>query len=273
MRRGELDEEAAAVHPYRNMLTRAIGVHSEVEIDEWLVDPVAGDRFLLCSDGLTNEVSDDAIAERLSIGQDPSATARGLVHLANERGGRDNSTALVVDVQIDDIDGESDQGSVEHEDGGETPGVSPAEESTPEKIAAVDAFELGTKSSSSYPKKQRSWLNDRVGISVATVLIALVLLIASAAMVATIGWYARDGYHVGVVANHVVIQKGRVGGLLWFNPTLEEWTEIQVAQLNDQDQRNLIAGKPLTDLAEAREFLAQLRTRLVDPDSESRGGG
>ena len=92
-------------------------------------------------------------------------------------------------------------------------------------------------------------------------------------MVATIGWYARDGYHVGVVANHVVIQKGRVGGLLWFNPTLEEWTEIQVAQLNDQDQRNLIAGKPLTDLAEAREFLAQLRTRLVDPDSESRGGG
>jgi hypothetical protein len=54
---------------------------------------------------------------------------------------------------------------------------------------------------------------------------------------------------------------------------LEEWTEIQVAQLNDQDQRNLIAGKPLTDLAEAREFLAQLRTRLVDPDSESRGGG
>ncbi|MCS5675412.1 MAG: Stp1/IreP family PP2C-type Ser/Thr phosphatase [Acidimicrobiales bacterium] len=273
MRRGELDEEAAAVHPYRNMLTRAIGVHSEVEIDEWLVDPVAGDRFLLCSDGLTNEVSDDAIAERLSIGQDPSATARELVHLANERGGRDNSTALVVDVQIDDIDGESDQGSVEHEDGGETPGVSPAEESTPEKIAATDAFELRTKSSSSYPKKQRSWLNDRVGISVATVLIASVLLIASAAMVATIGWYARDGYHVGVVANHVVIQKGRVGGLLWFNPTLEEWTEIQVAQLNDQDQRNLIAGKPLTDLAQAREFLAQLRTRLVDPDSESRGGG
>ena len=101
----------------------------------------------------------------------------------------------------------------------------------------------------------------------------MVLLIASAAMLATIGWYARDGFHIGVVADQVVIQKGRAGGLLWFDPTLEEWTKIQVTQLNTQDQRSLIVGKQFTDLAEARTFVEQLRTRLVDPTDEVQGDG
>ena len=78
---------------------------------------------------------------------------------------------------------------------------------------------------------------------------------------------------MGVVANHVVIQKGRIGGLLWFNPTLEDWTEIQFAQLDDKDQRRLLAGKEVADLAEARAFVAQLRTRLVDPTDESLSDG
>ena len=104
IRRGEIDEEAAAVHPYRNMLTRAIGVHAEVEIDEWVLDPVAGDRFMLCSDGLTNELDDSEIAEQLALEQDPSATAKALVALANNRGGRDNSTVLIVDVHVELVD-------------------------------------------------------------------------------------------------------------------------------------------------------------------------
>ncbi|MDG2024742.1 MAG: Stp1/IreP family PP2C-type Ser/Thr phosphatase [Actinomycetota bacterium] len=273
MRRGELDEEAAAVHPYRNMLTRAIGVHPEVDIDEWLVDPVAGDRFLLCSDGLTNEVDDTAIAEQLSISEDPGATAKALVRLANEHGGRDNSTALVVDIQIDDIDNKNDPEVTQQEDSEPAQVILPSEDSSSEPITPAGAFESPPKTSSSSATSQRSWLNDRVGISVAAVIISIVLLIASAAMLATIGWYARDGYHVGVVADQVVIQKGRVGGLLWFDPTLEEWTTIQVIQLNAQDQRNLVAGKQFTDLAEARNFVVQLRTRLVGPTDESRGDG
>jgi len=273
MRRGELDEEAAAVHPYRNMLTRAIGVHPEVDIDEWLIDPVAGDRFLLCSDGLTNEVDDNAIAEQLSIGEDPSATAQRLVRLANEHGGRDNSTAVVVDIQIDDIDNENDPEVVQRGDGENAQVVLPSEESSSKTITPATALESTPKSSSSSVKRHRSWLNDRVGISVAAVVISMVLLIASTAMLATIGWYARDGFHIGVVADQVVIQKGRVGGLLWFDPTLEEWTKIQVTQLNTQDQRSLIAGKQFTDLAEARTFVVQLRTRLVGPTDEARGDG
>ena len=268
MRRGELDAEAAAVHPYRNMLTRAIGVHADVEIDEWLIDPVGGDRFLLCSDGLTNEIDDDEIAKQLSSSHDPSTTAKALVNLANTSGGRDNSTVLIVDVQIDDIDAEDD-----HDADDEFTGALLADGSTSERIAVPEGVGLAANASPDHPKKQRSWLNDRVGVGLGAVLISLVLLIASVAMLATIGWYARDGYHVGVVANHVVIQKGRIGGLLWFNPTLEDWTEIQFAQLDDKDQRRLLAGKEVADLAEARAFVAQLRTRLVDPTDESLSDG
>ncbi|MED5173112.1 MAG: Stp1/IreP family PP2C-type Ser/Thr phosphatase, partial [Actinomycetota bacterium] len=197
MRRGELDAEAAAVHPYRNMLTRAIGVHADVEIDEWLIDPVGGDRFLLCSDGLTNEIDDDEIAKQLSSSHDPSTTAKALVNLANKSGGRDNSTVLIVDVQIDDIDAEDD-----HDADDESTGALPAEGSTSERIAVPEGVDLAANASPDHPKKQRSWLNDRVGVGLGAVLISLVLLIASVAMLATIGWYARDGYHVGVVANH-----------------------------------------------------------------------
>ena len=273
MRRGELDAEAAAVHPYRNMLTRAIGVHADVEIDEWLIDPVGGDRFLLCSDGLTNEIDDDEIAKQLSSSHDPSTTAKALVNLANKSGGRDNSTVLIVDVQIDDIEAEDDHDAGELEVGDEFTGALLAEGSTSERIAVPEGVELAANASPDHPKKQRSWLNDRVGVGLGAVLISLVLLIASVAMLATIGWYARDGYHVGVVANHVVIQKGRIGGLLWFNPTLEDWTEIQFAQLDDKDQRRLLAGKEVADLAEARAFVAQLRTRLVAPTDESLSDG
>ena len=273
MRRGELDAEAAAVHPYRNMLTRAIGVHADVEIDEWLIEPVGGDRFLLCSDGLTNEIDDDEIAKQLSSSHDPSTTAKALVNLANTSGGRDNSTVLIVDVQIDDIEAEDDHDAGELEVDDEFTGALLAEGSTSERIAVPEGVELAANASPDHPKKQRSWLNDRVGVGLGAVLISLVLLLASVAMLATIGWYARDGYHVGVVANHVVIQKGRIGGLLWFNPTLEDWTEIQFAQLDDKDQRRLLAGKEVADLAEARAFVAQLRTRLVDPTDESLSDG
>ena len=178
---------------------------------------------------------------------------------------------LVVNVQIDDIDSEDDEDLTEPQDSDKSQVVSMEDESNPEIIDSTDALELPSKRSSSHPKKQRSWLNDRVGISLGAVIISLVLLIAAGAMVATIGWYARDGYHVGVVADQVVIQKGRVGGLLWFDPTLEQWTEIQVAQLNNQDLRRLTSGKQLADLAEAQAFVAALRTRLVDPTSEALG--
>ena len=64
MARGELSEAEAAVHPHRHILTRALGISPQVEVDVWEVVPVEGDRYLLCSDGLSNEVVPDVIAQR-----------------------------------------------------------------------------------------------------------------------------------------------------------------------------------------------------------------
>ena len=65
MRHGEMTEAEAAVHPQRHILTRALGVSSEVETDMWELQLRAGDRVLLCSDGLTNEVGIDEMADVL----------------------------------------------------------------------------------------------------------------------------------------------------------------------------------------------------------------
>ena len=106
MRHGEMTEEEAAVHPQRHILTRALGVSSDVEADMWELELRSGDRVLLCSDGLTNEVSTEEMAEILREVDDPDEAARRLVDAANEHGGADNITVVIVDVQVgEDGDG------------------------------------------------------------------------------------------------------------------------------------------------------------------------
>ena len=109
MRHGEMTEAEAAVHPQRHILTRALGVSSEVETDMWELHLRSGDRVLLCSDGLTNEVGMDEMTDVLVALSDPEAAARRLVEVANEHGGSDNITVIVVDVQVgeDGSDAES----------------------------------------------------------------------------------------------------------------------------------------------------------------------
>lgn len=99
VRTGELSARDAASHPRRHVLTRALGIEPEVEVDAWLVRPLDGDRLLLCSDGLINEVEDGAIAAVLAEVADPAEAAQELVKLALEHGGSDNVTVVVVHVQ------------------------------------------------------------------------------------------------------------------------------------------------------------------------------
>ena len=100
MRHGEISEEEAAVHPQRHILTRALGISTEVETDMWELQLRSGDRILLCSDGLSNELSNEQIADVLTTEPDPEAAAHQLVELANEHGGSDNITVIVVDVLV-----------------------------------------------------------------------------------------------------------------------------------------------------------------------------
>src|SRR4051794_788243 len=102
VREGRLTPEEAAVHPQRHVLTRVLGMGPEVDVDCYPILPYRGDRFLLCSDGLINEVSESQIASVLRRLADPAEAARELVAMAKESGGHDNITVVVVDVVDDD---------------------------------------------------------------------------------------------------------------------------------------------------------------------------
>jgi protein phosphatase len=91
MRVGMLRPDEAEEHPGRHTLLRALGTEDEVKVDVARVDARPGDRFVLCSDGLSGVVSDEEIARLLSGNALPGAV-EGLVALANERGGPDNVT-------------------------------------------------------------------------------------------------------------------------------------------------------------------------------------
>ncbi len=94
---GYITQAEAQVHPRRHVVTRALGTGTETEADYWLVPLEDGDRMLVCSDGLTGEVSDDGIHSALSALPDPQDVVDSLIQAALRSGGRDNITVVVVD--------------------------------------------------------------------------------------------------------------------------------------------------------------------------------
>lgn len=97
VRDGRLTVEEAAVHPHRSILSRALGTEARAKIDEFTVDLLPGDVLLLCSDGLSGPVADDALLLALTR-SDPQAAAERLILEARRQGGPDNITAVVVRV-------------------------------------------------------------------------------------------------------------------------------------------------------------------------------
>ncbi|BDZ39604.1 PP2C family protein-serine/threonine phosphatase [Microbacterium suwonense] len=94
---GEITPEQAKSDRRRNIITRAIGAGSVGDADYWLFPAEIGDRMLVCSDGLTTELSDERIAEVLGAESDPQRAADILTADAVQAGGRDNVTVVVVD--------------------------------------------------------------------------------------------------------------------------------------------------------------------------------
>ncbi len=98
IRAGELSEQEAQAHPHRHVLTRALGIGPDLEIDHAGVPCQPGDRLVLCTDGLVKELSDDDIGTALALEEEPTLVADKLVTSAVERGAEDNVTAMVIDV-------------------------------------------------------------------------------------------------------------------------------------------------------------------------------
>jgi serine/threonine protein phosphatase PrpC len=95
---GVLDEAGARHHPQRNVVTRSLGSSPAPEADIDVYQPVLGERLLICSDGLTNELMDAEIAQVLQVEGEPERAAAELVRRANQSGGRDNTTVVVIEV-------------------------------------------------------------------------------------------------------------------------------------------------------------------------------
>lgn len=96
---GLITPEQARTHRARNIVTRSLGMGGEVQVDLWVLPQTPGERFLVCSDGLNSELDDAAIEDILATHPEPAPAAAALVEAAVARGGRDNVTAIVVNVE------------------------------------------------------------------------------------------------------------------------------------------------------------------------------
>ncbi len=268
---GRLSKEEAEFHPRRNVITRAIGVDPEVPADLFLLDPVAGDRFLLCSDGLFRELNDDQITAMLRRLNNPEDAARELVAEAKFRGGNDNITVIVVDAidpemvldttdasAIDEAGGRDDTDSAGRRD--DTHGAGRRDDThggrrddTHGAGGRDDTHEGGTRRASGMRPRRRMFT-----LRVAVFMLGLLTLLALAA--AGIAWYARTSYFVGLTGNHITIFQGRPGGVLWFQPTVADATGVTTANVESRHLPALAAGQQEPSLSAARQFVNSMVT-------------
>ena len=98
VRMGEMDASEAKSHPDKNIITRAVGAFDELEIDFFEEHVQAGDEILMCTDGLSNMVDDTDIRQIIQTGRDVVEKVQHLVEAANRGGGKDNITALIIEI-------------------------------------------------------------------------------------------------------------------------------------------------------------------------------
>jgi protein phosphatase len=236
---GIITPEAARVHPRRNIVTRALGIDRSVMVDVFTHFVRTGDRIVLCSDGLVDEVADTEIARVLGQHTDPQETAEALVMVANTNGGRDNTTVIVVDV-LDDIS---------------EPIASSAPDNTaPMQSPSVDAVAVGA-GAVAVKKKSR--------IGMVLFWSALVAIVLSG--ITIVGVYARSGYFIGFDEDsRVAVYRGRVGGVLWFSPTIDTQTTLSGADLPEDVLRDVALNRTFTSSTMASKYLALIRIAIID---------
>ena len=251
-RQGRLTRAEAAVHPQRNILTRALGIDKAVMVDSWEIVPIVGDRYLICSDGLFNEVDDNRLAATLRRLADPGEAARELIRLANESGGRDNITCIIVDV-VDDSG----------RDPAAAPGVtrvSPVVALTPSGESVAARAVGGDASVDGEPRRRRRPGGDRPHSRftwrVALFVVAFVAIIGAA--VGAVYWTGTSTYYVTFNGQQVAIYQGKPGGVLWVSPELVEVTSLSADQVPAAARLDIQVGREQPTLAEAQRYVENL---------------
>jgi protein phosphatase len=243
---GEITESEAEMHPHRSILTRALGVEETLEVDEAFVDLREGDRLLLCTDGLTSMVDDERIREVLSTVPDPREAAERLVRVANEAGGIDNITVVVLDAAADG----PPQGRAVAETG-----------SIPAPPVHHDTVPApGPPPSSSGRTAARAATARRVGVR-AGVAVAAVVLVAFAVRL-----YLDTQWFVGVSNGRVAIFRGvpaEVAGFHLSSVVVETSIPAEDAEALALYRDDLSDGITADDREGAEAIVEQIRTDVA----------
>jgi protein phosphatase len=255
---GQLSEAEADYHPQRHVLTRALGVDRDVNVDCLQILPVRGDRYLLCSDGLSREVSDSQLASVLRRLADPDSAAKELVAQARAHGGNDNITVVIVDVVDDDDRAVAASAALADDPGLVIPSEIGKKE---EKGEATEVSGRGGRSRRAR-RHQMSRPHARP-VTFRVVAFTIILLVLVAGVIAAIGVYARGSYFVGVDHDQLTVYKGKPGGLLWFQPTVVEHTGVAATDVLATRLSDLQSGKEEASLNEARQYVHNLQTEAA----------
>ncbi len=213
VRMGRLTPEEAQTHPRRHQLTRVLGVEEAVEVDLQSIEAQPGDRILLCSDGLSNELSDSQIAEIAATDEPLEAIVENLVAAARAAGGHDNITAVLV--EFDTVD--AAPAPFKHTVGKDRP------------VAVA----------TSAPVVRRRGRARRFTWRVAASL--LVLGAVAFGAVKIIHWYAYSTYYLAIdpTTQKIAVYQGQPQGVFWYHPILVADTNYPASQVLPADLTTL----------------------------------
>ncbi|CAB4871836.1 unannotated protein [freshwater metagenome] len=219
VREGRISKEEAAVHPRRHQLTRVLGMEEALDGDTGVLSVRVGDRLLLCSDGLTNEVSDTELVELASAPITLDDAVASLVARACANGGHDNITVALLEVESVSVD---------------VPQIAV----TPSGVMAIPARQSTTARSSETVMRRRRrtlprWITWRTGIFTS----ALAGLVAAVFVI--LGWFASASYYLGDNQGLIAVYQGQPNGFLWFHPKEVFVTSFKSAELRPGDAREL----------------------------------
>ena len=244
LRDGSITQAEAANHPQRHVITRVLGTSPDVDVDLFELRLNEGDRVLLCSDGLTNEVSEEEIIRVLRSISDPTEAAEDLVRRANAHGGNDNISVVVVDALL-------------------------AEEVTGPAAIGTAAPPAAPSSTLGIDKEGESWWarRKRLGMRRAiTFRVFLFVLLVAGVIVGAVyflRWYENSNYYVISKGNQVVIYQGREGGLLWFKPKVVKVTDTKVNHVLALRRSDLAAGVDEPTLKAAELYAKKLTAEYL----------
>jgi serine/threonine protein phosphatase PrpC len=248
---GRISEEDASTHPQRSVVTRVLDGRPDVELDLSVREARLGDRYLICSDGLTGPVGRlETLQEALSI-PDPQECVDRLVQLALRGGGPDNVTVVVADV----VDGDATSRPVVAGAAADAPQPPPPGESDSPAARAratrPEAPEPAAAASATAAPGRR-------GRRAALVAVATLVLLAVGA---TAGWaYVRSQYYVGAADGQVAVFRGVTGSVAGLRlASVESESALPVDALDEITRARVEDGIHAADRAEALQILARVR--------------